>query len=45
MLIDESRRKGLRDFIREIEVRRSREKMEKYERDGESDDGVCELDK
>ena len=45
MLIDESRRKGLREFIREIEIRRSREKMKEYEKDGESDDGVCELDK
>ena len=45
MLIDESRRKGLRDFIREIEIKQSQEKMKKYEKDGESDDGVCELDK
>ena len=45
MLIDESRRKGLRECIREIEIRRSREKMKEYEKDGESDDGVCELDK
>ena len=38
MLIDESRRKGLRDFIREIEVRTSREKMEKYEKESDKDE-------
>lgn len=44
MLIDESRRKGLRDFIREIEVRRSREKMKQYE-ESDQDDNVHRLDK
>ena len=44
-MMEEQRRMGLREFIRKIEIRQSREKMEKYEKDGESDDGVCELDK
>ena len=44
MLIDESRRKGLREFIREIEVRRSCEKMKQYE-ESDTDDNVHRMDK